>query len=32
VTGIVSLGDLAVKAGDAQLTSKVVKKASEYVK
>jgi len=32
VTGIVSLGDLAVKAKDAQLTSKVVKKASEYVK
>jgi CBS domain-containing protein len=32
VTGIVSLGDLAVKAEDAQLTSKVVKKASEYVK
>jgi CBS domain-containing protein len=32
VTGILSLGDLAVKAGDAQLTSKVVKKASEYIK
>lgn len=32
VTGIVSLGDLAVKAEDAQLTSKVVKKACEYVK